>query len=173
MMLKKLAFTALLVLLSGLILAFAGWPYQAAAQNPTPIPPTYGTTRAAFFPFERGYMFWLEDVDQIYVLAYGTSELDGQFSVYPDLWQEGMPETDPAIVPPPGFFQPDRGFGLVWRTYPAVREALGWGRGTTHGYTALVVRDNGRLMIACPDNRVYDLAGAIWHSIDYYYKPLE
>jgi hypothetical protein len=54
-----------------------------------------------------------------------------------------------------------------------VRDALGWGRGITHGYTALVVRDNGRIMIACPDNRVYDLAGGIWHSIDYYYKPLE
>lgn len=170
---KKIAPTVLLIVLASVVLALSGWPLHASAQNPTPPPPTYTTTRAAFFPFERGYMFWLEDVDQIYVMAYGSSELEGTLSIYQDIWQEGMPETDPSIVPPGGFFQPDRGFGEIWRTQPGVRETLGWGRGITHGYTALVVRDNGRILISCPDNRVYDLNVGRWQAIDYYYKTPE
>lgn len=170
-MLKKIALLALLVCLIGAVLALAGWSTQAAAQDPTPLPPTYTTTRASFFPFERGYMFWLEDVDQIYVLVNDPIvELSGYAQIYPDIWYEGMPETDPSIVPPSGFAQPGRGFGEIWRTYPAVRDALGWGTGGAHGYTALVVRDNGRILISCPDNRVYEIDGGTWHSIDYYYK---
>lgn len=44
-----------------------------------------------------------------------------------------MTESDPTIVPPPGLYQPVRGFGVAWRDeqIPAgygelVQERLGW-----------------------------------------------
>ena len=151
---------------------------EAAA--PTETPPqtpvdaaavTYATLRAAYMPFERGVMFWLEDTNKIYVLSYGTSELQGTFSSYQDTWREGMPETDPSIQPPDGFIQPDRGFGQAWRTYPGVRDALGWGTGGSHGYTALAVYQEDNVIVSGPDNRVYQLSSdGTWQAIDYYYQ---
>ena len=35
-------------------------------------------------------------------------------------------EFDPAITPPSGLRQPERGFGKVWREHPDLREQLGW-----------------------------------------------
>jgi LysM repeat protein len=132
-------------------------------------PPTYATMRVAFFPFERGYMLWLEDTNQIYVLISEDSAREGTFTTYLDTWQEGMPATDETILPPPGFSQPEQGFGLAWRTYPGVRDSLGWGTGGTVRYTGLVIRDNGRVLVNGPDNRVYDLAvDGGWNSVDFY-----
>lgn len=76
----------------------------------------------ALQPFERGIMVWRGDVRQIYALA--TS---GQFWQVADSWSEGMPADDPAFSAPPGVLQPVRGFGLVWRSNAAIRDALGWG----------------------------------------------
>lgn len=70
-------------------------------------------------PFERGDLYW-RDVRQIYALADS-----GQFWQIADNWQEGM--EDPSLGPPAGLIQPVRGFGLAWRSNPAVQEALGWG----------------------------------------------
>jgi hypothetical protein len=132
---------------------------------------TYATIRAAYMPFERGIMFWLEDTNKIYVLAYGSSELQGAFSAYQDTWREGMPETDSNIQPPDGFVQPDRGFGQAWRTYPGVRDALGWGTSGSQGYTGLVVHQDNNVIVNGPNNRVYQLgADGTWQAIDYYYQ---
>lgn len=127
----------------------------------------YTTTRAAFMPFEHGIMLWLEDGNQIYVLNYGANEFGGMYSAYLDTWREGMPENDPNIQPPPGFLQPERGFGQAWRTYPGVRDALGWGTAPTQGYTALVVHDDGTTVVNGPDFRVYKLMeGGAWEAVD-------
>jgi LysM repeat protein len=151
------------------------------AQNPTPVPPegqqqvppvTYVAVRASYFPFEHGAMFWLEDVDQVYVLTNGTTPLDGTFKAFRNTWREGMPETDPSIQPPAGLTQPDKSFGQAWRTYPGVRDSLGWGTGTAHDYTALVVRQGANITISGPDNRVYELSeDGTWRAVDYYAQP--
>lgn len=73
--------------------------------------------------FERGRMFW-RDTRQIIVMADG-----GTFWRTPDSWNEGMAVDDPALAPPEGMSQPVRGFGLVWRTNPTFRDALGWALG--------------------------------------------
>lgn len=80
------------------------------------------TVTAVTQDFERGILVWREDEGLIYVV-YDA----GGWEAYPDAWQEGMPETDPAFGPPPdGKIQPRRGFGLVWAEQQGVREALGW-----------------------------------------------
>ncbi len=72
-------------------------------------------------PFERGQMIW-RDTKQIYAMA-----SSGQLWQVGDSWNEGMPADDPAFAAPEGRVQPVRGFGLVWRSNQAIRDALGWG----------------------------------------------
>ncbi len=51
---------------------------------------------------------------------------NGYWETYPDVWESGMPESDPSLVPPPGRYQPIRGIGQVWRDHASVRNQLGW-----------------------------------------------
>lgn len=96
-------------------------------------------SRAAAQPFEHGAMIWLEATQTIFVL------LDQPQQGYPytevaDPWKPGMPESDPTIVPPAGFYQPVRGFGVLWRgeadDWPAtIRQDLGWATAPEAEYT--------------------------------------
>ncbi|HQE91173.1 MAG TPA: hypothetical protein PLH19_06415 [Anaerolineae bacterium] len=64
----------------------------------------------------------------------------GAWSAFTDEWDEGEPIDDPGIVPPPGFYQPIRGFGLVWREQLNVRARLGWATASEQGYDTAVQR---------------------------------
>ena len=81
---------------------------------------------AASQGFERGFLLWREDPDYVYVM-----HDDGRLglypmSVYPESVRRNPPGADPSIVPPSGLLQPVRGFGLVWRDNPEVRDGVGW-----------------------------------------------
>ncbi len=84
--------------------------------------------------FEGGYMFWVQPIGQMWVLlpdnitnsAPGTQPTSGQWRVYADPFKEGEAETDPALNPPQGRYQPRRGFGKLWRETPELRNNLGW-----------------------------------------------
>ncbi|MCA9883365.1 MAG: hypothetical protein KC546_11100 [Anaerolineae bacterium] len=97
----------------------------------TPLPegfptPTVGQVFMAEQAFQNGRMFWLEPVQQIWVL---TIDENGNqvWLVYNDTWEEGMPETDASLVPPePGLQQPIRGFGKLWRENDDLRNLIGW-----------------------------------------------
>jgi LysM repeat protein len=128
---------------------------------------TYTTEKAAFLPFEHGYMFWLNN--QIFVLTNGPTPDSRTMTQYQDTWREGMPETDPSLEPPEGLTQPTASFGQAWRTYPGVKDTLGWSIGETVNFTALVIRQEDRVILNGPDNRVYELASTgTWAVIDYY-----
>jgi len=72
--------------------------------------------------FERGQMFWREDIAYVSVLY-----SDGTWALYQDLWHEGDPEYScPDIAPTSSPPTPCRGFGKIWCTYPEVRNGLGW-----------------------------------------------
>jgi hypothetical protein len=91
------------------------------------------TTWAAWQPFQRGAMLWLEETREVWVL-----EDDGHWERFPDTWTEDQPASDPNLVPPPGLFQPVRGFGKVWREAlggPAA--AVGWAVAPEQGRQAL------------------------------------
>ena len=71
-------------------------------------------------PFERGFMVWASDNDEILVFAN-----NGDVRSFADGWAgEPLPIND---EPPPGLFKPIRGFGLVWAGNPDLQAALGWG----------------------------------------------
>jgi hypothetical protein len=88
-------------------------------------------TRVNFFmvaqTFERGYMFYLERFDEIWVLVDSGSRR--YWRAYADTFNEGDQEFDPNISAPGGLQQPRRGFGSVWRNQDNVRDALGWATG--------------------------------------------
>jgi hypothetical protein len=80
--------------------------------------------------FERGQMLWTQWNDFIYILfADDSASLKWQAQL--NGWFSGMPDNDPHIIPPAGYFQPIRGFGLAWRDEQTpegnrVRDRLGW-----------------------------------------------
>jgi len=103
-------------------------------------------------PFERGLMFWREDLRIIYVLY-----ADGSWSQYMDTYREDQPPYDVTIVPPAGLYQPVRGFGQVWREEDGVREGLGWATAEEQGGTGLLQVFQRGLMLLDLGGRVYVL----------------
>jgi hypothetical protein len=116
--------------------------------------------------FERGTMLWVGAEDRIYVLYDDGGQL--QWYAYSDEWDEGEPTIDPEIEPPPGYQQPVRGFGLVWRAEPSVRERLGWAVDQERGYETAVQRSSHArypvLYIRALDGGVWQLGanGSAW-----------
>lgn len=87
------------------------------------------TVFAAHQSFSGGQMIYFSDVGQIYVLTD-----DQRFSVYEDVYIEGMP--DPAVAAPSGLITPVRGFGQVWLTLGGTEAAIGFGLAHEQGYDA-------------------------------------
>jgi hypothetical protein len=45
-----------------------------------------------------------------------------------------QPDRDPDLTPPPGRYQPMRGFGKLWRGNTSVRERIGWATAPEQGF---------------------------------------
>jgi hypothetical protein len=88
--------------------------------------------------FQGGIMLWSAAEDRIYVLYAGGQ--DPEWAAFADEWDPGEPENDPTLQPPSGFYQPVRGFGLVWREQPGVRDRLGWALDQETAYQTAVQR---------------------------------
>ncbi len=86
--------------------------------------------------FEGGIMVWLEARDEILVM-FNDGEIPAWMSV-PDDFEAGLPERDDSLSPPPDRLQPVRGFGLVWREEPDVRDRLGWATEPEIGYDGII-----------------------------------
>ena len=121
---------------------------------------------AAYEPFQRGHMLWRSDTREIYALYDG-----GSYETYQDTWQEGDPIDIPG-TPPPGLYEPLRGFGNLWVSEPLVRERLGWATASERGYTVQVETTRGAAeqcsgicaYLTLPDGRVLHLQlfSSIW-----------
>ncbi len=88
-------------------------------------------TRMAVQHFEHGLMIWTEWEDRIRVFYDDSADVHlRSWSMQANQWFAGMPESDPAISAPPGYYQPVRGFGMLWREGShrgrPVRDLLGW-----------------------------------------------
>jgi hypothetical protein len=88
-------------------------------------------------------MLWRGELHQIYVLHQA-----GVWKVYDDSWREGDLVWDTGIVPPAGFYQPVRGFGLVWREEAGVRDVLGWATAEESSFSAAFQPFERALLIA-------------------------
>lgn len=112
----------------------------SATNTPTPTPNIFPTPVLAQIivaeqPFEHGRMFYLQPRDEIWVMIYSDATgTYGQWRFYPNTWAEGMNELDTSIAPPEGRYQPERGFGKLWRENAQVRDSLGWALDTEYGH---------------------------------------
>lgn len=109
-------------------------------------------------PFEHGLMLWVEAQDLIYVLYDDDGIPD--YQIFVDDWDEGDLISDTTIIAPAGYYQPLRGFGLVWREQPNVRDRLGWATQPETGYQT-VYQATARWRY----NEFFILAvdGNVWH----------
>jgi len=108
---------------------------------------------AAEQTFEAGYMFWRSDNRKIYVLKHG-----GYYEVYDDTWYEGDP-VKWGYRPPPGRYEPIRGFGKVWREKlggPWAGE-FGWAIEPERGFVGMVQTFERGLMFWSDRRWVYVL----------------
>lgn len=123
-----------------------------------------GELHMARQPFEGGLMFWLSDRREIYVL-YSDCQAN-RWLRYPDTWQEGQPDRDPTLQPPPGREQPIRGFGRVWREeLQGAQGVLGWALEGEKGYGGKRQAYTDGLVFTAPDGQAYALlADGTWVS---------
>ena len=95
-------------------------------------------TWAAWQPFQGGAMIWRHDTDRIYVLygPAGTSGSSGNWQETPEEWKwDGSNPDGVGLSPPPGLYEPIRGFGWLWRTHlDGPDGALGWAREEEKGF---------------------------------------
>ena len=109
-----------------------------APSGPTPLPANFPTPVIAQIQvaeqlFEGGRMFWIQPTGQLWVLII-SSEGRGTWTIYEDTYIDGEMETDPSLVPPEGRYQPERGFGELWRENATLKERLGWAVTPEFGY---------------------------------------
>lgn len=118
--------------------------------------------------FEGGAMIWVGAEDAIYVL-YNEDGMYPKWTRFTDQWNEGEPDHDPALQPPPGRQQPIRGFGWIWLNDPFVRDRLGWAIESEQAYTTLMQRTtrykyntcyllarDGQIWILGPESSAWD-----------------
>ncbi len=132
---------------------------QACPMNPPLV------SAASFQQFQKGFMLWVQQHGAIYVLY--DSANPPRWQVFQDTFQEGMPETDPAFGAPPAYtWQPRRGFGLLWRTLPDVRQRIGWAviEWETNFTAQMQTGSDGWLYVTDPRGGVFALAadGSEW-----------
>ncbi|MEL6151662.1 MAG: hypothetical protein AAFR56_18685 [Chloroflexota bacterium] len=104
---------------------------------PAGFPPvTEAEVQVAEQVFEGGRMFWVQPVNQIWVMIV-DDEGTGSWLVFEDNFDESVDlEEDPDIDPPEGQYEPVRGFGKLWRENTDLRDALGWGVTPEFGYVS-------------------------------------
>jgi len=108
-------------------------PSPTATLNPFPTE-TVAQVQVAEQVFEHGRMFWVQPAAQIWVMVV-DEEGSGRWLRYQDTFVEGEDmSTDPALAPPDGLLQPERGFGKLWRENAEVRDTLGWAITPEFGY---------------------------------------
>lgn len=133
------------------------------------------TSVAAEQYFENGRMLWIESLDQV-IVFYEDGRAPNWYS-FEDRWEEGDPETDPSIIPPPNRYQPVRGFNKVWLEQPGVRERLGWGVAPEEIFTATFQRPEHEyalgattLYVRMIDGQTrsifsYDVGSGFWETV--------
>ena len=115
-------------------------------------------SHAATERFQRGRMIWRESNDMIYVLYD-----DGDWAMYPDIYEEGAPEP-PGFEPPPGLRTPVRGFGATWRVRLGGAGArIGWATESEYAVSVLF-QDFERGLMLVLEGKVYLLGdnGGRW-----------
>ncbi len=142
-------------------------PTATPTLTPTPDPfptPVIGAIYVAQQRFERGWMFWLQPNQQIWLLSVNDRD-EHLWSVYDDNFVDGDIESDPEIPVPEGMQQPVRGFGKLWRENLEVRTAIGYALEDELGHTTRYEYHHGGALGA---NNQY-ISGPGYHLVESLY----
>jgi hypothetical protein len=146
----------------GPALANTAWAYRDAIGCAYAYP---SDRQIAHQPFQNGAMFWVQGIGSrlgsgIIVVIRDPATGAMTWRTYNNTWYDGQPESG-GETPPPGLYEPVRGFGKIWRDYPDVRAALGWAtapelgnQGEYYGFergALLLVRDTDRVYVLYHD----------------------
>lgn len=120
--------------------------------GPTSCPYAAETSYGVYEHFEHGLMIWVQSRGTIYIF-YSDNQRPF-YELQPDPWELGKPESDPTIEPPDEFYQPVRGFGLLWRNDEDlisnnVRERLGWATEPEQGFDTTIQCDSAPKYSTC------------------------
>jgi hypothetical protein len=144
------------------------WFFQPAPDACPSAPPE--ATSVTEEAFERGRMVYIQSRNRVYVLFN-----DGRTPAWISFENRYNPASDPELeesfVPPPGFVQPVRALGFVWRGNDVVRNRLGLGLEAEKGFDGFIQTvQNGEaeeLYISSGDGSVLQLlpGGDTWQII--------
>ncbi len=121
------------------------------------------TIQTAYQPFEHGAMLWVNRTTYTQERLIYVFFDDGTFQQFDDTWREGDPLSD-GLTPPPGLYEPVRGFGKVWRegTGARVRERLGWATAVEKGGQGAYQRfQQGEMYWSGAVNKIWVLYGTV------------
>lgn len=97
---------------------------------------------SAWQPFQHGDMFWRQDSDWAYALHWrnGNDPTRGDWSTGSNAWRwDGSFEDGHGLTPPPGLYEPIRGFGYVWYNFSGGPDSrLGWATDQEKGVCARI-----------------------------------
>ena len=89
--------------------------------------------------FQRGHMFWRSDTDEVYIVYDENNITQGDWELNPieRKWDGSNPD-GVGLNPPPGFVEPKRGFGWLWRTHLGGPDSrIGWALDREYGFNNL------------------------------------
>jgi hypothetical protein len=115
--------------------------------------------QTAYQPFQNGAMLWISRTTFINQQLIYVFFDDGTLQQFTDTWTEGQP-SNAGLTPPSGLYEPQRGFGKVWRegTGARVRERLGWATATEKGGPgAYQLFEHGEMYWTGAANKIYVL----------------
>lgn len=89
--------------------------------------------------FAGGHMFWRSDTDEVYIVYDENNITAGEWELNPvDRKWDGSDPDGLGLTAPPGFVEPKRGFGWLWRTHLGGPDSrLGWALDKEYGFDNL------------------------------------
>jgi hypothetical protein len=89
--------------------------------------------------FQGGHMFWRSDTDELYVVQDrqrdGVELSEGTWQTNPAWKWDGSYPEGVGMSPPPGLYEPVRGFGWVWRNHLGAADGpMGWALDKEYGF---------------------------------------
>jgi hypothetical protein len=109
-------------------------------------PPLTASVASASQVYERGEMFWLAGPPGVIYVLFNT----GRFQRYDDTYNSASDPISGGETPPSGLLEPIRGFGKVWRSFPDVRNGLGWALQEESGGQATTQQFDRGVMLHLP-----------------------
>ncbi len=129
-------------------------------------------TPATYLSFERGALLYQADTRTIHLFDLAPGTDGGNHLTFPDTWDPSQPVGGGA-GPTPGLYEPNRGFGKLWRENAEVRARLGYATVPAEtGYTLTIqafqtvpVSRSGVVLYTRPDGQTAYAVNEVTYGI--------